>query len=778
MLPDGSLIFVARQDDQVKIHDQRIELGEINNILLQDEAVRDCTTIIVDLENKSHQQLISFWTPACGAYVPGDIEAYRAVIKDLYNRLCLVLPHYMIPSLLIPIDSIPMTVVKKLDHRRLKEIISQLTCDDLSVFSAYYRPSSESKELSEAEASLASIIVDTLGVAQQKIHRYTSFYNIGLDSISAIYLSRRLRNAGFGQLDVSSILRNSSIARLLKFIENRAPEEKKIIESQDSIEVCRKVFLEQAESTFRPLGMVVQSVIPCTPLQEIMLSRASSNWDAYYNHFLLKIEGDIERLRKAWKYMVLRHEILRTCFIASDNATFAHAQVIFKEVDLPWVHIDASSDKIPLIMEEQKSHLVYQYRYKHTLPYSFCVFEDKRNNEVVLLLSIHHALHDGEAMSQLFQEVELLYAGEQLPQTSQFRSFIEYMLQTETNESESFWRQYLSGFSPPRHCLSQKFDDGLKSSHRRQISVDLDMSLETFEEQCRKLSVSILNVFHAAWARLLAFYTNSSDVCFGNVYSCRTIPLDDMDKVVGPCFNTLPVRIRLHPTGTNIDVMKAAQESNVDILPHQLYSLRKIIKANSTLAGMHLFDTLILLQSRQPSLDCRLWRLVKEEGEMDFPVICEITPSQEQSHFNITLHLDISSRSLSDVETLAHNFALIVSDTIRYPYAQAADQSILTGTLPSPKVATASCEDDSGITHTISVSDFLNRKQGAWSEDENRVRDILSTLSGTRCEYIKKDTTIFQLGLDSINVVQISNALNKLGYDVLVRDILEVRRQL
>ena len=163
---------------------------------------------------------------------------------------------------------------------------------------------------------------------------------------------------------------------------------------------------------------------------------------------------------------------------------------------------------------------------------------------------------------------------------------------------------------------------------------------------------------------------------------------------------------------------------------------------------------------------------------MDFPIICEITPSQEQSHFNIILHLDISSHSLSDVETLAHNFALIVSDTIHYPYAQAADQSILTGTLPSPKVATASYEDDSEITHTISVADFLNRKQGAWSEDENRVRDILSTLSGTRCEYIKKDTTIFQLWLDSINVVQISNALNKLGYDVLVRDILEVRRQL
>ena len=183
-------------------------------------------------------------------------------------------------------------------------------------------------------------------------------------------------------------------------------------------------------------------------------------------------------------------------------------------------------------------------------------------------------------MSQLFQEAELLYAGGQLPQIIQFRNFIEYMLQTGTHESESFWRQYLSGFSPTPHCLSPKFDDGLKSSNHRQISVNLDVSLNTFEEQCKKLSVSILNVFHAAWARLLAFYTNSFDVCFGNVYSCRTIPLDGVDKVVGPCFNTLPVRIRLHSAGTNMDIMKAAQESNVDILPHQLCSLRKIVKAN------------------------------------------------------------------------------------------------------------------------------------------------------------------------------------------------------
>ena len=385
MLPDGSLIFVARQDNQFKIRGQHIELGEINNILLQDEAVRDCTSMIVDLENKSHQQLISFWTPVAGAYVPRNIETYRVVINDLYNRLRAALPHYMIPSSIIPIDSIPMTVVEKIDYKRLKEIILQLSCDDLSVFSPDSRPSSESRELSEAETSLTSIIADTLGVTQQKIHRHTSLYTIGLDSISAIYFSRRLRNAGFGQLDVSSILRNSSISRLLTFIENKAPKKQKLLESQDSIEGFRRAFLGQAESVFRPTGLVVQSVIPCTPLQEIMLSKASSNPAAYYNHFLFKIEGDIGRLRKAWEYMVLRHEILRTCFITLDNATFAQAQVIFEEIDLPWAHFEVSSDEIPLIMEERKSRLVNEHRDNQVLPYSFCVFEDNRNNETLLL---------------------------------------------------------------------------------------------------------------------------------------------------------------------------------------------------------------------------------------------------------------------------------------------------------------------------------------------------------------------------------------------------------
>jgi aryl carrier-like protein len=67
------------------------------------------------------------------------------------------------------------------------------------------------------------------------------------------------------------------------------------------------------------------------------------------------------------------------------------------------------------------------------------------------------------------------------------------------------------------------------------------------------------------------------------------------------------------------------------------------------------------------------------------------------------------------------------------------------------------------------------RQTRPWSTQEEAVRDILCQISDVDSVDVSQDTTIFQLGLDSINAVQISAKLRGLGYKMSSGEILEVR---
>jgi aryl carrier-like protein len=64
-----------------------------------------------------------------------------------------------------------------------------------------------------------------------------------------------------------------------------------------------------------------------------------------------------------------------------------------------------------------------------------------------------------------------------------------------------------------------------------------------------------------------------------------------------------------------------------------------------------------------------------------------------------------------------------------------------------------------------------------FSEEELKVRDIVSRLSGCDPQIIRHDTTIFQLGLDSINAIQLSALLRDAGFSATAANILEVSGQ-
>ncbi len=108
-LADGCLEFIGRIDHQVKIRGQRIELGEIEHHLLTHEMVQEAAVLAVDT-GKRDQMICAYFT--------ADQELSS---EELRRYAAEGLPGYMIPSVFMQLQELPLTGNGKVDRRALPE---------------------------------------------------------------------------------------------------------------------------------------------------------------------------------------------------------------------------------------------------------------------------------------------------------------------------------------------------------------------------------------------------------------------------------------------------------------------------------------------------------------------------------------------------------------------------------------------------------------------------------------------------------------------------------
>ena len=771
MLPDGSLAFAGRQDDLVKLRGQRIELGEINNTLLGSMAVKDCATMTWEDQSGGKRQLISFWVPSAPIqYSVSSPQRLSSETEELFQRICSVLPAYMIPSFLVPTPYIPMTVTgTKIDKRALLEQFSQLDSESLTLYSRPTEAADDDTPLSEMESKVAEALANVTQSAIADVGRHTSFYRLGLDSISAIALSRRLQGVvGLGQVDISVILKNDSVGRLSKIIEQNDDAEMAVREKPSGkLDAIFSIdFIDTVKKEANAAGDNVLKILPCTPIQEAMLlGQGSDDHGAYLNHLTFEVRGEVDALKQAWAAMIARHDIFRTRFSATNDPRFSFAQVVLERVDVPWEEIETGSVDAENAVNRQRSRFMLG---KNALLFGFVVTVEVDTGKKWLHLFIHHALYDGEAMNQLLYEVEEILLGNQLPSVVPYDLYLEKMVSAGVGPNDKFWesrfRQMPSNHlivprSPQAQCQGRQFQSNSKS---------LALPLAEIENACKNISVTLLNVLQAAWAKLLVHYSGTSDVCFGEVFSCRSIPVDGAERIVGLCFNTLPIRVKVDQNAMNLDLMKCLQKTKAEYLPYQLTSLRWL-QTKFSPNGHRLFDTLLLLQNSPRQLNEEIWKLVKETGDMDFPLVSEIIPDQTSGKLTLCLHFDESRIPVDDANTVLTDYIELICQTLHYPSSRATDFTAIDR--PHPSFVNSSRSERGKVDEE--EHDPRDQVGEKWSEEALEIRELISSFSKAGCKHITLRTTIFQLGLDSINAIQISHRLRGAGYDITAADIME-----
>jgi acyl-coenzyme A synthetase/AMP-(fatty) acid ligase len=169
---DGNIEFLGRTDHQVKIRGYRIELGEIQAKLMRYQGIDQC--VVLDRADVSGMKSL------CAYYVAVEEISVRALRDYLGTEL----PSYMIPSLFIRLDAIPVTSNGKVDRSALPDPHSIVRDDD-----AYEPPANE------MEAEIAALWKELLEIDNVSV--LDDFFEIGGHSLLAVKMELEMELRGY-----------------------------------------------------------------------------------------------------------------------------------------------------------------------------------------------------------------------------------------------------------------------------------------------------------------------------------------------------------------------------------------------------------------------------------------------------------------------------------------------------------------------------------------------------------------------------------------------------
>lgn len=752
MLPDGSLVILGRLDDQIKLRGQRIEPSEINSVITINDLISSAETVLMRGGSQSRDMLVSFYVGLQESRDFQILETVSELNQEVFGRLKATLTSYMVPTYLFAVSCLPLTPTGKVDKNRLRQAVDLCSKEQLSAASGTMDSVAEDESWSALENKLASALCSLYNVHRDEIRRWTLFSTLGLDSISAIKFVSHLRETLHLSTSISMILQNPTVAQLAIAIDGQS-------NGKESSEV---VFFDQTamddikSRSHEKLENII-SIMPCLPLQSAMLSQGK---ERYYNQILLRLHIGEDLIKGHWNTVIERHDIFRTHFITTRSSAYPIAQVVTKTAKIDWEHFDVDALSLDGVIAEHMNKLpdpVDSYQ----APFSLGII--RYRGSTFLSFICHHALYDGVAMENLYREIEHLSNGQILAPSVSSVPFLQQALEL-PQDTEPFWQSHFEGYQPI--FISAKSDKHITS--QSSSSMSFDTTLSDLQSRCKDLGISLLSLCQSAWAMVLAVISDSDDVCFGNVMSGRTVAVEGVERILAPCFNTVPVRMQIDARQTPVGLARSFQSLNSKLLKYQFTPLRLV---NKITRKRNLFDTLLLVQQPLTDMDKSVWTLEADNGSMDVPIVCEVTPCPNLNSLVATIRYDMVTVTNPAASKLTELLKAAFQTVLEHPTNRIPHRMDLASALQSGFEDFQTRKDRS--------EDVLNRQDDAEmlesAAEYKTVVDILSTLADVPSSRIQPHTSIFQLGLDSISAVQIASQLRGQGFKVSSADIIELQ---
>jgi amino acid adenylation domain-containing protein len=648
---DGTLEFLGRLDQQVKLRGFRIELGEIDAAIAQHPGTKTSITVLRDAET-SGGYLISYVVTEGGPTEP-----------ELRELLASRLPQYMVPSFFVFLDALPVTRNGKIDTQALPPPHDSPSF----VTSRQQGPRTELEEL------LCEIWMEIL--ERDNLTIFEDFFLLGGHSLTAARIVARVRKALSIDLSLQAIFDAPTVAGLASYI----TAQRRSTGSRPPRVLHLNTGPDGWSSDTAPLSFSQRRLW--------RMNRQDPRSSFHNICRTLRIQGrlDVEALRQSFQELVDRHDMLRAVFYETDGTP---AQQIRSTLGVTITRSKAIGESL-----EERVNQAYALAYIiGRRPFDLAIgplfhieLIDLGDNDHVLVFALHHIIVDGWSMRLLTEELRDAYralTNGELPSFPslafsyadyarwQHRCFTEEVLA----DSMAYWREQLrdapTDIKLPRTLTSTGRPDQEGRIYFHSVSRDLASAIRSLARDSGATPyIAVLSIF------FVQLYLLSGREDFLVVTSNAARIVQEIEPIVGFFVNPLVLRARVSGSQTFCDLLRQTRQTVLAAQEHQeapfdqvlalLAEGEQVPRSGPPFQFMFDYQKSLPDISGWPGVEVGLWQIVdKGSGMLDLALGVE---ERADGGLMIGIQYGLKMFSESDVAAIAKRLVSLMEFAVANP---------------------------------------------------------------------------------------------------------------
>jgi mycobactin peptide synthetase MbtE len=582
-LPDRTIAFVGRQDSQVKIRGNRVELSETERVMYGYPGMDQVVVMAIRKADES-DVLASYYVSS----TPVDTEALRTYLKGY-------LPDYMHPSYYVQLDEFPLNLNGKVNKKALprpEELLYEKV--------AYTAPAGQLEE------QLSGIWASVLGLSRVGVNN--SFFDLGGHSLTATRAVSRIYKELGSEISLKDFFEHATIRSLAGFL------------SAQSVTGYKGISL---------LGK--QDDYELSHAQKLLwvLDQSTSDMIAYNMPASCLLKGDIDKasFRCVFDTLISRHETLRTTFrvVGGEPRQQVHESISFS------VEEEDASER--LLGGANREALINGYLEKafsepfnlQTGPLLRARLVKLSADEHLFLFTMHHIISDGWSMGILVKEILELYTaysqgkpGNVAPLRVQYKDYAAWhnrLLQGGQMQAyRNYWHNKLSGELPVLNLPVDYARGNTRSYAGDKIRFSLsEAESAQIRQICSEQEVSLFMFFLTTINVLLYNYSGQNDILIGSPISGRNH--EEIEGNVGLFLNNLVFRNKISKGDSFNATLQQVKQTVLEAYQYQEYPFGMLVEELVTDTGDNnnpFYDVLMVVNNTGLNGDISDWAKLEQ----------------------------------------------------------------------------------------------------------------------------------------------------------------------
>jgi hypothetical protein len=517
----------------------------------------------------------------------------------------------------------------------------------------------------------------------------------------------------------------------------------------------------------------ISDVFPVTDFQSLAItgSLLESRW--MLNYFYLEGDGplDLRKLKQAAYRICQAFDILRTVFVPYGDRFL---QVVLRKLQPEFIYQQTDESLDTFTTELRQKDREHGPRLGEAFT-QFVVVKQKQTSRYRIFMRLSHAQYDGVCIGKILEALQAGYNGLPVSSAPSFGNFVRESAKTVAG-AHDHWRETLRGSKMTE--IVNRFGPNYQRSAGNTITLERKLTARSLS----RLNITTATVVKGAWAAALARIAGKSDIVFGHVISGRNSGVSNIENIVGPCLNTVPVRVVYRPEWTVRDLLNYIQDQQIANMPYESLGFREITRHCTDWPDWTNFSSVLQhdqnITSEKPTLQLGgiEYSLGAAGTQQDFADFSINSTSRGGTHLDIAL--TYAPNTTITTEFAEHVFEMLCGNIITFsedPHAMLPSPSELSSqsstTINSDHVrkkseqkAAVALPTDTGLSKH-EVNTLATTLRSAWQQ-------ILHDDLGASVN-VELASDFFQLGGDIMGLAQVASILAEEGFRVRVEDLLD-----